>query len=350
MVEPLNIQGRMVGVGFPCFIIAEAGVNHNGSLDIAKRLVDVAAQSGVDAVKFQTYVAEKLVTADAVKARYQREASGYHESQLEMLKRLELTREAHVELVSYCARRCILFLSSPFDEESADFLDSLGVPAYKIASGEITNIPFLQHVAKKGKPLIVSTGMATLDEVREAVEAIRTVGGKQIALLHCVSSYPASPERANLRAMKTIEQSFPVISGYSDHTPGLEVSLAAVALGANIIEKHFTLDRSYEGPDHRVSLEPNELQALSRGIRNVEVALGNGLKQPTLEEMDTAAAARKSLVAAKKIKAGEVLTREMIAVMRPGTGLSPSRLNDILGKTLAVDVCEGELLSLEMVV
>lgn len=347
MVGAVAIAGRSVGPGHPCFVIAEAGVNHNGSLEIARRLVDVAVEAQVDAVKFQTFRAERIVTEGAPKAAYQKQLDGAEESHFEMLKRLELSLQAHRELQLYCQERNILFLSTPFDEESADFLESLGVPAFKIPSGEITNLQFLKHIARKGRPMVVSTGMSTLAEVDLAVRTIRQVNDA-LVLLHCVSSYPANPADANLRAMHTMSSEFNLPVGYSDHTPGIEVALAAVALGACVIEKHFTLDRGLSGPDHRVSLEPVELMALVRGIRIVESSLGDGTKQPAASEIQTASVARKSLVAARDVPQGTRLKRDLIAFKRPGTGLPPSMLDLVVGRRAVRDIPADTLLTLEM--
>lgn len=344
----IEIAGRQVGPGNPCFIIAEAGVNHNGSVEMATQLVDVAARVGASAVKFQTFKAECIVTPGAPKAGYQLETTGFSESQYEMLRRLELSPDAHRILISHCEEKGILFMSSPFDEESADFLDSVDVAAFKIPSPEITNLPFLEHVARKGRPMIISTGMATLGEVEAAVGAVHQAGNRKVALLHCVSVYPANPKDVNLRAMATMAGAFDVPVGYSDHTRGIEVALAAVALGACVIEKHFTLDRSLPGPDHRASLEPSELKALVRGIRIVEEALGHGRKEPVSSEAHTAAVARKSLVAARNIPAGMILTKELIAIKRPGTGLRPDMRRYLLGRKVKVDVPADTFFTLEM--
>jgi N,N'-diacetyllegionaminate synthase len=344
----VNIGGREIQHGKPCFIVAEAGVNHNGSVELARQLIDVAAQSGADAVKFQTFKAELLATSDAPSAAYQIRNTGGAESQYEMLRRLELSQEAHRELMSYCSQRGILFLSTPFDDESADFLDELGVVAFKIPSGEITNLQLISHIARKDKPLIVSTGMADMHEVETAVRSIHACGNHDVVLLHCVSNYPAKPADVNLRAMHTMRQTLDLPVGYSDHTEGIEVVLAAVALGACVIEKHFTLSRDLPGPDHRASLEPNELFAMVRGIRLVEAALGHGRKEPAESEAETAAAARRSLVAACDIAAGTELTKELIAYRRPGTGLPGSMLPKVVGRKLRVSATAGTLLTLEM--
>lgn len=348
MVTVVDITGRKIGIGEPCFIIAEAGVNHNGDIQLAKQLVDVAADAGADAVKFQTFKAEKLTSISAPKAEYQMKSTDQAESQLEMLRKLELSLEMHQELQTFCQARDILFMSTPFDEDSADLLDDMGVPVFKIPSGEITNFPFLGHIAAKGLPIILSTGMSDITEVGQAVRRIKDVGNDQIILLHCVSNYPAAPTDVNLRAMETMSTAFQVLVGFSDHTPGIEVSLASVALGACVIEKHFTLDKNLPGPDHRASLEPAELLSLVNGIRIVEVSLGHGRKEPVASEADTAAVARKSLVAAHDIPVGTKLKKEHISVKRPGTGLPPVMRSHLLGLTLRVNVRAGTLFSMEM--
>jgi N,N'-diacetyllegionaminate synthase len=330
------------------FIIAEAGVNHNGSPDLAKQLVDAAARAGADAVKFQTFNARRLASIQAPKAQYQLQTTDARESQVEMLARLELTYESHRKLQEYCRRQDIAFLSSPFDEVSADFLENLGVELFKIPSGEITNIPFLSHIARKGLPLILSTGMATLTEVETAVRTFEKEENRDIVLLHCVSNYPARPSDVNLRAMITMNETFHVPVGYSDHTERIEVAIAAVALGATVIEKHFTLDRNLPGPDHRASLEPDELKTLVQSIRTVEISLGTGKKEPAPGEAETAKAARKSLVAAQDIPAGTILTEDHVAIKRPGTGLPPSLYPFVVGRRSKDSIQEGTLISLEM--
>lgn len=344
----IDVAGRRIGPSQPCFLVAEAGVNHNGSVELARRLVDAAVKAGADAVKFQTFKAERVIARGAPKATYQLETTGPGESQLDMVRRLELGSEAHEELYAYCRQRGVLFMSTPFDEESIDLLDRLGVAVFKVPSGEITNFPFLARVASKGKPMIVSTGMSTLEEVASAVRVIHEAGNRQLVLLHCVSNYPADPAHANLRAMHTLAAAFDVPVGYSDHTPGLEVALAAVALGASVIEKHFTVDRTLPGPDHRASLEPDELAALARGIRTVEAALGHGRKEPAATEAETARVARKSLVAARDIPAGTKLSEDLIAIKRPGTGLPPAMRVALVGRTAKQDIAADTLLRLEM--
>lgn len=348
MTKAIKISDRLIGPHQPCFIIAEAGVNHNGDPALARKLVDVAADAGADAVKFQTFRAERIVSADAPKAEYQLQTTDKAESQLDMLRRLELPAEAHRELFECCRKRNILFLSTPFDEQSADFLEELGVAAFKIGSGDLTNLPFLTYVSGKGLPLIVSTGMSTLAEVEAAVEAIGAAGNRDVVLLQCVSNYPADAADVNLRAMQTMSAAFGVPVGYSDHTLGIEVAGAAVAMGACVIEKHFTLDRGLPGPDHRASLEPDEMKAMVAGIRKVESALGDGQKRPAASEANTAVVARKSLVAARDITAGTVLTEAMIAMRRPGTGLPPALLKHVIGRTLRTDVGAGTVLRMDM--
>lgn len=347
MVKEITIGNRKVGSGHPCFIIAEGGVNHNGNLKLAYQLVDIASQAGADAVKFQTFKAEKIVTQDAPKATYQLQTTLPIESQYEMLRRLELSTEAHHTLQAYCQEKNIIFMSTPFDEESADFLEKLGVEVFKIPSGEITNLPFLAHVARKGKPMIISTGMACLGEVEKACHTVAQAGNQQCILLHCVSNYPANPADANLRAMQTMALAFQFLVGFSDHTMGIEVALAAVALGACVLEKHFTLDRNLPGPDHRASLEPVELGSLVRGSRKVEAALGHGRKEAAPSEANTQAAARRSIVADHDIPAGTVLTEELITFKRPGTGLPPAMLPYLIGRTARVLIPKGTLIKLE---
>lgn len=344
----VRIGKYTIGSGQPCFLIAEAGVNHNGSLDTARRLVELARRAGANAVKFQTFKADRLATTAAPKAAYQERTTDTDESQHEMLRRLELSADAHRSLAEYCASLGILFMSTPFDEESADFLADLGVPAFKIPSGEINNLPLLAHVASKGKPLILSTGMAWLGEVERAVSTVWEAGNLDVVLLHCVSSYPAAPADVNLRAMETMSKAFGVPVGFSDHTLGIDVALAAVALGASVVEKHFTIDRGLPGPDHHASLSPDDLEALVWGVRNVEAALGDGRKVPVAGERDTAVVVRKSLVIARDVPAGTRLTDQDIAFKRPGTGLSPAMKPCVVGRTTRVDIAAGTLVALEM--
>lgn len=337
-----SISGREIGPDQPCYVIAEAGVNHNGDLELAKRLIDAAVEAGADAVKFQTFAAARLVTPDAAQAEYQAHNTGIEETQQEMLERLELNRQQHVELIAHCDARGIQFLSSPFDEEAADLLESLDVPAFKIPSGELTNHPYLAHIASKNLPMIVSSGMASEQEIGAALGAIRAAGDPPLVLLQCTTNYPAAPETVNLRAMATLADHFELPVGFSDHTEGIAIPLAAVALGAVIVEKHFTLDRSMPGPDHKASLEPDELKELVDGIRRVEAALGSGVKQPADVEREIAKVIRKGLVLTTDLKQGEVLSQEHLVARRPAEGLPPSALPEVVGKTLTRDKAAGE--------
>lgn len=348
VVAELNLAGRTIGPGSPCFIIAEAGVNHNGDPELAAQLIDAAAAAGADAVKFQTFSADRLAVTDAPKAEYQKASGDIGETQWQMLKRLELPEMAWAGLREYCTAQGVRFLSSPFDEESADFLATLGVDAIKIPSGELTNLAFLRHVASFGQPLIVSTGMADLAETDQAVDAIREAGNPPLALLHCVSAYPAPAEACNLRALETLRARFNIPIGWSDHTLGNEVALAAVALGACIVEKHFTLDCALPGPDHAASLDPRGFTELVTAIRKVESALGSAEKCPAPVERDTAAVARKSLVAACDLTAGETLSADAVATRRPGTGIAPSDRDSLVGRRLKTDVAAGTLLAPDM--
>jgi len=347
-MQEVQIANKLVGPQQLVFVIAEAGVNHNGDLKAARDLIDVAVSAGADAVKFQTFRAELLATPDAPKAEYQLQTTGTAESQLEMLRGLELSTDAHRELQAYCRERSIIFLSTPFDEEAVDLLDELGVPAFKISSGDLTNSPLLEYVAGKGKPVILSTGMAEISELIEAVSVLNSAGCENPILLHCVSNYPAEPAEANLRVMQTMRAAFNLPVGFSDHTEGIDVSLAAVALGACVIEKHFTLDRTLPGPDHRASLEPAELHQLVQSIRRIESALGTGRKAPAASEVEIAKVARRSLFAGTDIAAGATLKREMVIVRRPGTGISPSQLNTLLGRRTVHKIASGTLLTPEM--
>ncbi len=326
------------------FIIAEAGVNHNGSLDLAKKLIDVAAEAGADAVKFQTFKAEKLVSKKAQKAEYQKQTTDAAESQYDMIKKLELDEPAHRELIRYCGEKKIRFLSTPFDHESIELLDALGMEIFKIPSGEITNLPYLRHIGGLGKEVILSTGMADLGEIEDALDLLVSSGTpkEKITILHATTEYPCPMDEVNLRAMGTIASAFGIRTGYSDHTRGIEVPIAAVAMGASVIEKHFTLDRTMEGPDHKASLEPDELCAMVAAIRNIEKALGEGIKKPSPSEAKNMAVARKSIVAARPIRAGEAFTSENIAIKRPGTGISPMRYDEIVGERAARDYEEDE--------
>jgi len=344
----IKIGGREIGPGKPTFVIAEAGVNHNGDVALAERLVDAAARAGADAVKFQTWVTERLVAPETPMADYQARNTGVTESQFAMLKRLELSYEAFRRVKAYAERRGILFLSTPDEEASSDFLESLDVAAFKIGSGELTNLPYLGHLARKGRPLILSTGMGDLDEVRAAVETIRRHGNPPLVLLHCVSNYPTDPEDCNLACLATLREAFPGVPvGFSDHTVGLAIPLAAVALGACVIEKHLTLDRALPGPDHLVSATPGDLRALVDGIRAVEAARGDGVKAPRPGEVPTRALVRKSLVAHRLIRVGETLEAGALIALRPGTGIAPSELGRVVGRRARRDIAEGEPLAWE---
>jgi len=332
----------------PVVIIAEAGVNHNGDIQRALDLVDAAADARADFVKFQTFRASRLVTVDAAKAAYQIAATGATESQRDMLTRLELSVADHETLVARCAARGIGFLSTGFDEESVDLLVSLGVPYLKVPSGEITNLPYLRHIAAKQLPVLLSTGMATLGDIEAALGVLTSAGIAKdaITVLHCTSQYPAPLTEVNLRAMCTIRDAFEVNVGYSDHTLGIEVSLAATALGATVIEKHFTLDRTLPGPDHAASLEPGELTSMVSGIRAVTTALGNGIKAPTESEQHTRVVGRRSIVAARAIRAGEILSAENLAAKRPATGVSPMQWDDVIGRVARRDYATDDMIEL----
>jgi N,N'-diacetyllegionaminate synthase len=328
------------------FIIAEAGVNHNGSLDMAIEMVDVAAAAGADAVKFQTFKAEKVIVVNAPKAGYQLEATGSDESQLEMVKKLELDEAAHKTLLNHCQEKGIQFLSTPFDLESIDLLDRLGLNIFKIPSGEITNLPYLRKLGALSKQLILSTGMADLGEIEDALSVLTDSGTplENITVLHCNTEYPTPFEDVNLRAMQTIGHAFGVAMGYSDHSLGIEVAVAAVALGATVLEKHFTLDRNLPGPDHKASLEPDELKAMVRAIRNIEKALGNGIKRPSPSEAKNKTIARKSLVATQSIKIGERFSADNITAKRPGVGISPMRWDEVFGQLSQKDYEKDDLI------
>jgi len=359
----IKIGEKLTGKGNPCFIIAEAGVNHNGDFNLAKKLIDEAQRAGVDAVKFQTFQAEKIVTSDAKQARYQIQNIGQEESQCAMLKRLELSYSDFRKLREYCNQKGIIFLSTPHSsKEDVDLVAQL-CPAIKVGSGDLTNLPILKYMAEKNLPIILSTGMAVLEEVKEAVDTVLPIN-QQLILLHCTTNYPALLNEVNLRAMLTLKREFNLVTGYSDHTEGIKVSLAAVALDASMIEKHFTLDKNLPGPDHKASLEPQELKALVEGIRNIEKrlaqgerpddllkelyieeALGNGIKKPNPSEVEVAKVARKSLVAAIDIAPGTEITEKMITIKRPGTGILPKHLDQIIGKKTKEKIQKDELIS-----
>ncbi|HDK7155685.1 TPA: N-acetylneuraminate synthase [Clostridium botulinum] len=328
------------------YIIAEAGVNHNGDLELAKLMIDEAKRAGANCIKFQTFVSKNIVSKNASKAGYQKQHTKPSESQLDMLKKLELSFDDFKELKKYCDLKGIEFLSTAFDLDSINFLNGLGMRIWKIPSGEVTNLPYLIEIAKIHKPIILSTGMSTLEEVEEAVNILRTNGCQDIILLHCTTEYPAPYTEVNLKAMNTLKEKFNVMVGYSDHTKGTEVAIAAVAMGATVIEKHFTLDRNMEGPDHKSSLEPKELKIMINAIRNIEKAMGNGEKIPSPSERKNINIARKSIVAKCNIKKGEIFSGDNIITKRPGNGISPMRWFDVIGKTAIKDFQEDELIEI----
>lgn len=355
----IKIGNKIIGKNGHCFIIAEAGVNHNGNVEIAEKLVDVAKDAGADAVKFQTFKSKDLVTANADRAEYQKRntknACG-KESQLQMLKKLELSHKDFKLIKNYCDEKGILFLSTPHTGDAIDFLEAL-VPAYKIGSGDLTNIPFLKKIAKKGKPMILGTGMATMEEVKEALQAIYEEDNKEVIVLHCTTNYPCPKNEVNLRAMQTMQKELDCLIGYSDHTLGINISLMAAKLGAVVIEKHFTLDKNMEGPDHKASLEPQEFKNLVCSIRNnkfkdidlEEEVLGSPEKKPNTSEIEIAKVARKSIVASKDIKEGEILSFGNLAIKRPGTGLKPKETYNMIGKIADKSIKKDELISFEKI-
>ena len=330
------------------FIIAEAGVNHNGSVEIAKKMIDAAVKAGVDAIKFQTFIPQAIVSRRAPKSEYQRKTTHKEESQLAMLKKLALDADAHRKLLAYCKKRGIQFLSTPFDLQSIDLLNNFGLEIFKIPSGEITNLPYLKKIGSLKKKIIMSTGMADMKEISKAMKIIVEAGTakKNITLLHCNTEYPTPMNDVNLRAMITMKNAFDVKVGYSDHTLGIEVPVAAVALGAKVIEKHFTLSRKMAGPDHKASLEPKELKAMVTAIRNVEIALGNGIKQPSPSELENRNIVRKSIVALRNIKKGDHFTEKNITTKRPATGISPFKWDSVIGRTAKRDFVEDELIEI----
>jgi N,N'-diacetyllegionaminate synthase len=328
------------------FIIAEAGVNHNGNINLAKKLIDVASKAGADAVKFQTFKAEKLVSKNAQKANYQKETTNATESQFDMIKKLELDVESHHILIDYAKEKNIMFLSTPFDLDSIQFLNDLGMDIFKIASGELTNLPYLRAIGKLNKKIILSTGMGTMDEIKDALDILILAGTSKenITVLHANTEYPTPMEDVNLNAMLSIQKEFDIEVGYSDHTLGIEVDIAAVAMGASCIEKHFTLDKNMEGPDHKASLEPSELKEMVKAIRNIELALGSSVKKPSKSEIPNMKVGRKSIVAKINITKGEQFTENNITIKRPGNGISPMRWDEIIGTIAQKDYQEDELI------
>ncbi|MEY3444500.1 MAG: hypothetical protein RLZZ519_2781 [Bacteroidota bacterium] len=351
MLSPMNsitISDRRIGPGLPCFIIAEAGVNHNGDPALARELIVAAADAGADAVKFQTFKADKLVTKAARMADYQVQNTGKESSQLDMLRKLELRYEAHAALKEFAESLGLIFLSTPFDLEGIDFLRELGVVAFKAGSGDLTNLPYLRKMAAQGLPMIISTGMAVMEECRDAVNAIREVGDPGLVVLHCTTNYPCPEEEVNLRAMQTIASTLDCMVGYSDHTDGILVPQLAVAAGACVIEKHYTLDRNMEGPDHKASLEPHELKDMIQRIRQVEKIMGHGDKIPNPSELRIMEAARKSIVAAVDIPVGAIISAELLDIKRPGTGISPKKMQDLTGRRAKVAIEADTIITWEM--
>ena len=344
----IKIENKSIGEKNPCFIIAEAGVNHNGKLSLAKKLIEAAKEAGVDAIKFQTFKAENLVTKNTKMAKYQKRNTEREENQLEMLKRSELSYKDFIKLKKYCDKKKIIFLSTPHSEDAIDFLEPL-TPAYKIGSGDLTNIPFLKKIAKKKKPIILSTGMATLNEVKEAVKTIKKAGNNKIILLHCTTCYPCPFKEVNLKAILTLKKEFNLPVGYSDHTLGIVVPIMAVALGAAIIEKHFTLDKNLPGPDHKASLEPQELKEMVKLIRDTEKVLGSNIKKPTKSEEKIKKVVRKSIVARVGIPKNTKITKDVLIIKRPGTGIKPKYMKKVLGKRTKINIKKEDLIRWKMI-
>ncbi|MHB8163399.1 MAG: N-acetylneuraminate synthase [Methanoregula sp.] len=345
----ITIGTKKIGDGCSCFIIAEAGVNHNGDFFLAKKLIDAASESGADAIKFQTFSAKDLVTASAEKADYQKKNDSSSKTQIDMLKNLELSRNSFKKLSEYAKTKDIIFLSTAFDQDSIDLLTQLQVPAFKIPSGEITNFPYLENIAQKRKPVILSTGMSTMEEVREAVDCLQQNGCRDIILLHCTTSYPAPLDSVNLKVLETLRDTFHLPVGYSDHTEGIIVPLAAVARGACIIEKHVTLDKHLPGPDHAASLEPDEFKEMVMAIRKIDLILGTGEKAPHTCEKNNRTLVRRSIVASHDIPKGTSLSESMLALKRPGTGIEPKALKNFIGKTTKQNIKRDTLISWDMV-
>jgi len=347
----IKIKNKKVGDGNPLFFIAEAGVNHNGSLELGKQLIDAAVDAGADAVKFQTFKAEELNTKTAPKATYHIETTGSDnkESWFELLKKQEISEKMHIELIEYCNKYDIIFLSTPYGEQSADLLERLNIPAYKVASTDTNNTPLLRYIAAKGRPMIISTAMCTFLEAEEAILAIRDVGLKDIAVLQCTGNYPAQLEDSNLRVMQVFKEKLDCIIGYSDHTPDLINPIAATALGAKVYEKHFTIDKTLPGPDHRMSLEPEELKKTVKAIRNTEKALGSSQKKVLKSEKENRLKLRKSIVATKMIKKNTIIKKNMVSIKRPGYGIPPSDLYQIIGRKVLFDIPKDTLLKFDMI-
>lgn len=345
----ITIHNHPIGAGSPVFIIAEVGVNHNGSKDLALEMVRAAKEAGADCVKLQTFKAERVVTQSAPKAKYQLFTTSRSETQFEMLKKLELSTDSYGEIRDLSGTLGIVFTSTPYSTEDTDFLEELGVPAFKIASGQVVEHTFLEHVAKKGKPVILSTGMATLSEVDEAVRVIKGTGNHQLILLQCTTNYPAQLETVNLLAMQTMKSAFGFPVGFSDHTETPLAAIAAVALGASVIEKHFTLDRTMPGPDQVASADPKQFREYVQSIRKTELALGSPIKEPNPIELENAIGMRRSIVAKRRIEAGEKISEDLVTFKRPGTGISPSKLDSIIGWKARAPIALDELISWEKI-
>ncbi|MFW6016130.1 MAG: N-acetylneuraminate synthase [bacterium] len=346
--QEIKIENKIINEKSPSFFIAEAGVNHNGDLVLAKKLVDAAFEAGADAVKFQTFSTDRLIIKDTKKAKYQVSNTGNNDSQYDMLKELELSFEEHKIIKDYCDKKGIIFMSTPYDKESVEMLDDLGVPAYKVASTDNTNLPFLRYLSQRDKPVILSTGMAYLSEITQSVKVFEDNKFKDLIILHCVSNYPIEVEKTNLSVINTLRNSFKTIVGYSDHSEGIGAAPFSIPFGSKVIEKHFTLDKDMSGPDHKASLNPKELKETINLIRKVEKAVGNGIKVPILEEKDSRSKLQKSLVSKSKISKGTVIREDMLISKRPGTGISPLYINDIIGRKTKIDIEDNTILDLEM--
>jgi N-acetylneuraminate synthase/N,N'-diacetyllegionaminate synthase len=342
-MDKIKVGNKIIGDNQPVFIIAEAGVNHNGSLKLAKKLIKIASKAGADAVKFQTFSADRLVIKNAPKAKYQKISTDINESQYEMLKKLELSKEDHQKLINYSKKFNIIFLSTPYDKESVDLLKELNVPLFKISSGSLTDLPLIKYIAKINLPMIVSTGMATIEEISETIQTIKKMNNK-IILLHCTSNYPTRIIDVNLKAIQTLKLIFKLPVGYSDHTQGIIAPIAATALGARVIEKHFTLSKNLPGPDHKASLDPNELKKMIDSIRETEKILGKGIKKPVKSEMEIRRILRTSIVANIDIPKETVITERTLTIKRPGIGLTPKYMKKIIGKKAKKNIKKDELI------
>ena len=349
MLQKIFIENRIISETSPVFIIAEAGVNHNGDLKMARELIEKAAACGADCIKFQTFSAERIATKSAPKAKYQLQTTDATESQLDMLKKIELSPEHHMELKKFAEESNMIFMSTPFNFEDIDLLESIGISAYKIGSGQIIELPFLRRIAETGKPVLLSTGMADMDEIEEALKAIRETGNEQVILLQCTTNYPSRIEDANLRVIPAFQSAFGTLTGYSDHTVGEEAAISSVALGARVIEKHFTLDNNLPGPDHSSSITPDKLKSLVEKIRRAESSLGRAEKAPADIEKENAVGVRRSIVASRNIKNGEIVNKDNITFKRPATGISPRLYDRIIGKKAARDISSDEILQMDMV-